>query len=153
VHLGRQLGYDIRFEDMTELGTTFLKYVMDSALLREAKNDPNLDQYSTIILDEAHERALSTDILMGLLKSLAEKRKDLKIIIMSVTLTPSNFKIFSRSARLMAMTNPGSAYPWLRVWFTMVCVPLRTCDVQVRHHGLKATGTFIAIVLMLVLAL
>ena len=115
----RQLGYDIRFEDMTELGTTFLKYVMDSALLREAKNDPNLDQYSTIILDEAHERALS-------LKSLAEKRKDLKIIIMSVTLTPSNFKKFSRSARLMAMTNPGSASE------------LPPLAESVVHHGLCA---------------
>ncbi|KAJ7452520.1 P-loop containing nucleoside triphosphate hydrolase protein [Mycena galericulata] len=73
VQLGRQVGYSIRFEDMTEPGTTFLKYMTDGMLLREAMNDPNLERYSTIILDEAHERTLATDILMGLLKALAKK--------------------------------------------------------------------------------
>ncbi|KAK0435476.1 P-loop containing nucleoside triphosphate hydrolase protein, partial [Desarmillaria tabescens] len=71
VQLGRHVGYSIRFEDMTEPGTTFLKYMTDGMLLREAMNDPNLERYSTIILDEAHERTLATDILMGLLKDLA----------------------------------------------------------------------------------
>jgi len=51
VQLGRQVGYSIRFEDMTEPGTTFLKYMTDGMLLREAMNDPNLERYSTIILD------------------------------------------------------------------------------------------------------
>jgi pre-mRNA-splicing factor ATP-dependent RNA helicase DHX15/PRP43 len=68
VQLGKQVGYSIRFEDMTENGTTFLKYMTDGMLLREAMNDPTLERYSTIILDEAHERTLATDILMGLLK-------------------------------------------------------------------------------------
>ncbi|KAH0835658.1 P-loop containing nucleoside triphosphate hydrolase protein [Lanmaoa asiatica] len=79
VQLGRQVGYSIRFEDMTEPGTTFLKYMTDGMLLREAMNDPDLNRYSTIILDEAHERTLATDILMGLLKLLAKRRSDLKI--------------------------------------------------------------------------
>lgn len=92
VQLGRQVGYSIRFEDMTEPGTTFLKYMTDGMLLREAMNDPNLERYSTIILDEAHERTLATDILMGLLKSLARKRKDLKIIVMSATLDALKFQ-------------------------------------------------------------
>ncbi|KAN0078218.1 P-loop containing nucleoside triphosphate hydrolase protein [Tylopilus felleus] len=70
VQLGRQVGYSIRFE---EPGTTFLKYMTDGMLLREATNDPDLNRYSTIILDEAHERTLATDILMGLLKSLAKR--------------------------------------------------------------------------------
>ena len=92
VQLGRQVGYSIRFEDMTEPGTTFLKYMTDDMLLREAMNDPELQRYSTIILDEAHERTLATDILMGLLKALAKKRKDLKIIVMSATLDALKFR-------------------------------------------------------------
>lgn len=71
VQLGKQVGYSIRFEDMTEQGTTFLKYMTDGMLLREAMNDPELSRYSTIILDEAHERTLATDILMGLLKDVS----------------------------------------------------------------------------------
>jgi len=70
VQLGKQVGYSIRFEDMTEHGTTFLKYMTDGMLLREAMSDPLLTRYSTIILDEAHERTLATDILMGLLKEV-----------------------------------------------------------------------------------
>ncbi|KAH9979535.1 P-loop containing nucleoside triphosphate hydrolase protein [Lactifluus volemus] len=96
VSLGKQVGYSIRFEDMTEPGTTFLKYMTDGMLLREAMHDPDLERYSTIILDEAHERTLATDILMGLLKSLAKRRKDLKIIVMSATLDALKFqKYFS----------------------------------------------------------
>jgi pre-mRNA-splicing factor ATP-dependent RNA helicase DHX15/PRP43 len=76
VQLGKQVGYSIRFEDMTEPGTTFLKYMTDGMLLREAMNDPKLERYSTIILDEAHERTLATDILMGLLKDVSFAQAD-----------------------------------------------------------------------------
>lgn len=68
VQLGRHVGYSIPFEDMTEPGTTFLNYVTDGTLLREAMDGPNLERYSTIILDKAHKRTLATDILMGILK-------------------------------------------------------------------------------------
>ncbi|KAJ4470361.1 P-loop containing nucleoside triphosphate hydrolase protein [Lentinula edodes] len=94
VQLGKQVGYSIRFEDMTESGTTFLKYMTDGMLLREAMNDKELSRYSTIILDEAHERTLATDILMGLLKNLAKRRKDLKIIVMSATLDAVKFQSY-----------------------------------------------------------
>ncbi|KAG9047075.1 DEAH-box ATP-dependent RNA helicase prp43 [Tulasnella sp. UAMH 9824] len=92
VELGKQVGYTIRFEDMTEAGTTFLKYMTDGMLLREAMNDPTLSRYSTVILDEAHERTLATDILMGLLKDIARNRSDLKIIVMSATLDALKFQ-------------------------------------------------------------
>ena len=92
VTLGKQVGYAIRFEDMTDPDTTFLKYVTDGLLLREVMNDPNLDRYSTIILDEAHERSVAMDILMGLLKDVVKRRTDLKIIIMSATLDALKFQ-------------------------------------------------------------
>ncbi|KAJ7796641.1 P-loop containing nucleoside triphosphate hydrolase protein [Mycena olivaceomarginata] len=96
VELGRHVGYSIRFENMTEPGTTLLQYMTDGMLLSEVMNDPNLERYSAIILDEAHERSLATDILMGLLKALAKKRADLKIIVMSATLDALKFqKYFS----------------------------------------------------------
>ncbi|CDO68562.1 hypothetical protein BN946_scf184998.g59 [Trametes cinnabarina] len=105
VPLGKQVGYSIRFEDMTEPGTTFLKYMTDGMLLREAMNDPELNRYSTIILDEAHERTLATDILMGLLKDIAKRRSDLKLVIMSATLDAQKFQ------KYFSLTGPANPAP------------------------------------------
>ncbi|KAG8725258.1 DEAH-box ATP-dependent RNA helicase prp43 [Ceratobasidium sp. 395] len=105
VQLGKQVGYSIRFEDMTQEGTTFLKYMTDGMLLREAMVDRDLKRYSTIILDEVHERTLATDILMGLLKGIAKRRDDLKIIIMSATLDALKFqKYFSTETTTIYFT-------------------------------------------------
>ncbi|KAF7416226.1 DEAH-box ATP-dependent RNA helicase prp43 [Pleurotus ostreatus] len=120
VQLGRQVGYSIRFEDMTESGITFLKYMTDGMLLREAMNDPDLQRYSTIILDEAHERTLATDILMGLLKALAKRRADLKIIIMSATVDAVKFqKYFSLRSDTKAplFKVPGRTHP-VEIFYT-----------------------------------
>ncbi|KAH7919672.1 P-loop containing nucleoside triphosphate hydrolase protein [Leucogyrophana mollusca] len=120
VQLGRQVGYSIRFEDMTEPGTTFLKYMTDGMLLREAMNDPDLQRYSTIILDEAHERTLATDILMGLLKALAKRRPDLKIIIMSATLDALKFQKYfglTTDAAAPLFKVPGRTHP-VEVFYT-----------------------------------
>jgi pre-mRNA-splicing factor ATP-dependent RNA helicase DHX15/PRP43 len=118
VTLGKQVGYSIRFEDMTEPGTTFLKYMTDGMLLREAMNDPDLERYSTIILDEAHERTLATDILMGLLKSLVKRRKDLKIIVMSATLDALKFqKYFTIDETAPLFKVPGRTHP-VEIFYT-----------------------------------
>lgn len=73
VKLGEHVGYTIRFEDKSS-SATVLKYMTDGMLLREAMNDPSLEKYSIIILDEAHERTLATDVLFGLLKEVIKTR-------------------------------------------------------------------------------
>jgi pre-mRNA-splicing factor ATP-dependent RNA helicase DHX15/PRP43 len=91
VLLGQEVGYSIRFEDCSSQ-KTLLKYMTDGMLLREAMSDPLLESYSCVLLDEAHERTLATDILMGLLKEVAKQRPDLKII--------GKFKISTRIIHL-----------------------------------------------------
>lgn len=114
VNLGDEVGYSIRFEDVT-CQKTILKYMTDGMLLREAMNDNNLQRYSTIILDEAHERTLATDILMGLLKEIALRRSDLKIIVMSATLDAQKFQTYFDNAPLLAV--PGRTFP-VEIFYT-----------------------------------
>lgn len=75
--IGQEVGYSIRFDDCSSAATR-IKFVTDGVLLREALTDSNLSRYSIVILDEAHERSLQTDILMGILKMLLSKRSDLR---------------------------------------------------------------------------
>ncbi|KAH8425390.1 DEAH-box ATP-dependent RNA helicase PRP43 [Aspergillus melleus] len=114
VTLGEEVGYSIRFEDMTS-PKTVLKYMTDGMLLREAMNDHNLNRYSTIILDEAHERTMATDVLMGLLKEVVLRRPDLKIIIMSATLDAQKFQRYFNDAPLLAV--PGRTHP-VEIFYT-----------------------------------
>ncbi|KAJ9563646.1 hypothetical protein OSB04_008806 [Centaurea solstitialis] len=83
--LGHEVGYSIRFEDCTS-DKTVLKYMTDGMLLRQFLGQPDLKSYSVVMVDEAHERTLSTDILFGLVKDIARLRPDLKLLISSATL-------------------------------------------------------------------
>eukprot|EP01119_Soliformovum_irregulare_P005784 TRINITY_DN1752_c0_g2_i1.p1 TRINITY_DN1752_c0_g2~~TRINITY_DN1752_c0_g2_i1.p1 ORF type:complete len:419 (-),score=110.75 TRINITY_DN1752_c0_g2_i1:916-2172(-) len=104
VPLGEEVGYSIRFEDVSG-PKTILKYLTDGMLLREAMNDPLLERYGVLILDEAHERTLSTDVLFGLLKEVLKKRPDMKLIVMSATLEAEKFQEYFDNAPLMKV--PG----------------------------------------------
>ncbi|KAK7510955.1 putative ATP dependent RNA helicase [Phyllosticta citriasiana] len=92
-NLGQEVGYSIRFEDVTS-EVTKIKFLTDGLLLREALVDPLLSRYSVIMVDEAHERSLSSDVLLGLLKKIRKKRSDLRIIVSSATLQAEDFLKF-----------------------------------------------------------
>jgi pre-mRNA-splicing factor ATP-dependent RNA helicase DHX38/PRP16 len=93
VELGQEVGYAIRFEDLTS-ESTVIKYMTDGVLLRESLREADLDRYSAIIMDEAHERSLHTDVLFGILKKVVARRRDLKLIVTSATLNADKFSDF-----------------------------------------------------------
>ncbi|CCF39391.1 helicase associated domain-containing protein [Colletotrichum higginsianum] len=108
VKLGSTVGYAIRFEDCTSKETV-IKYMTDGVLLRESLNEPDLDRYSCVIMDEAHERALNTDILMGLFKKILQRRRDLKLIVTSATMNAKRFSDFYGGAPEFII--PGRTFP------------------------------------------
>ncbi|KIR24892.1 pre-mRNA-splicing factor ATP-dependent RNA helicase DHX16 [Cryptococcus deuterogattii LA55] len=108
VRLGQEVGYSIRFEDMTS-DKTVLKYMTDGMLLREFLTDPELSTYSALVIDEAHERTLSTDILFGLVKDIARFRPDLRLLISSATLNAQKFADFFDQAPIFDV--PGRRFP------------------------------------------
>jgi len=114
VPLGQEVGYTIRFEDCSS-PKTILKYQTDGMLLREAMSDPHLDGYQIVLLDEAHERTLATDILMGVLKEVIKQRPDLKLVIMSATLDAGKFQTYFDGAPLMNV--PGRTHP-VEIFYT-----------------------------------
>jgi len=91
--LGAEVGYAIRFEDVTS-EKTVVKFMTDGVLLRESLTEKDLDSYSAVIMDEAHERSLHTDVLFGILRQVIRRRRDLKLIVTSATLNASLFSDF-----------------------------------------------------------
>ncbi|CAN0492661.1 unnamed protein product, partial [Ectocarpus sp. 12 AP-2014] len=91
--LGEEVGYSIRFEDRTGPRTR-IKYMTDGVLVRECLEDPYLSRYGVVMLDEAHERSIDTDILFGLLKRALARRPDLRAVITSATLDVERFAAF-----------------------------------------------------------
>lgn len=108
VKLGNEVGYAIRFEDCTS-ERTVIKYMTDGTLHREFLSEPDLQSYSVMIIDEAHERTLHTDILFGLVKDIARFRSDLKLLISSATLDALKFSAFFDEAPIFKI--PGRRFP------------------------------------------
>lgn len=99
VKLGEEVGYTIRFEDVTNPAATMIKFLTDGVLLREIMNDPLLTKYSVIMVDEAHERSISTDILLGLLKKIQRRRPELRLIISSATIEAKSMSDFFQNSK------------------------------------------------------
>jgi ATP-dependent helicase HrpA len=108
VELGQEVGYQVRFTD-TSSKKTLVKVMTDGILLNAMQNDRDLRQYDTIIIDEAHERSLNIDFLLGYLKQLLPKRKDLKVIITSATIDPQSFSRHFSDAPIIEVS--GRTFP------------------------------------------
>jgi len=111
--LGRHVGYKIRFTDRTS-PASYVKLMTDGILLAETQGDPELRQYDTIIIDEAHERSLNVDFLLGYLRQLVPRRPDLKVIVTSATLDAERFArhfVDARGAPAPVIEVSGRLYP------------------------------------------
>ncbi|XP_023577699.1 putative pre-mRNA-splicing factor ATP-dependent RNA helicase DHX16 isoform X1 [Octodon degus] len=108
VKLGNEVGYSIRFEDCTS-ERTVLRYMTDGMLLREFLSEPDLASYSVVMVDEAHERTLHTDVLFGLIKDVARFRPELKVLVASATLDTARFSTFFDDAPVFRI--PGRRFP------------------------------------------
>src|SRR5690606_22383340 len=124
--LGEVVGYQVRFNDRVRPGAT-VKLMTDGILLAETQRDRHLRQYDTIIIDEAHERSLNIDFLLGYLKQLLPRRPDLKIIITSATIDADRFAQHFASA-------PGQPAP-------IIEVSGRTYPVEIRYRPVQGNGT------------
>ncbi len=105
---GESVGYKIRFHDKTH-DQSLIKLMTDGILLAESQNDPYLNQYDTIIIDEAHERSLNIDFLLGYMRWLLPRRSDLKLIITSATIDPERFSKHFNNAPIINVS--GRTYP------------------------------------------
>ncbi|CAG9990236.1 unnamed protein product [Clonostachys byssicola] len=106
--VGEEVGYSVRFMDRTSPATR-IKYMTDGMLQREILMDPDINRYSVIMLDEAHERTIATDVLFALLKKALKRRPDLRVIVTSATLNAEKFSDYFFECPIL--TIPGRTFP------------------------------------------
>ncbi|XP_058535533.1 probable ATP-dependent RNA helicase DHX35 isoform X1 [Ochotona princeps] len=152
--LGHEVGYCIRFDDCTHPQATRIKFLTDGMLVREMMVDPLLTKYSAIMLDEAHERTLYTDIAIGLLKKIQKKRGDLRLIVASATLDAEKFRDFfnqnetsdpSRDTCVI-LTVEGRTFP-VDIFYLQSPVPdyiKSTVETVMKIHQTEADGDILA---------
>ena len=116
--VGQTVGYSVRFDECSSARETRIKYLTDGMLLREFLSDPLLSRYNCVVVDEAHERTLRTDIIFGLLKRLLSgpRRDTLTAIIMSASMNPQKFIDYFEDARVL--TVPGRQHP-VRLFYAL----------------------------------
>uniref|UniRef100_A0A183BW77 RNA helicase n=1 Tax=Globodera pallida TaxID=36090 RepID=A0A183BW77_GLOPA len=108
VELSDVVGYSIRFEEAAGYNT-LLKYCTDGMLLAESSRDEMLMRYDLILLDEVHERSMITDVIMGLVKRIMQRRPELRVVVMSASLKTGNFEHYFYGCRLMQIA--GRSFP------------------------------------------
>nr|XP_045013680.1 probable ATP-dependent RNA helicase DHX35 isoform X1 [Jaculus jaculus] len=152
--LGHEVGYCIRFDDCTDPRATRIKFLTDGMLVREMMVDPLLTKYSAIMLDEAHERTLYTDIAIGLLKKIQKKRGDLRLIVASATMDAEKFRDFFNQNETsdptrdtcVILTVEGRTFP-VDIFYLQSPVPdyiKSTVDTVVKIHQTEGDGDILA---------
>ncbi|XP_010638371.1 probable ATP-dependent RNA helicase DHX35 isoform X1 [Fukomys damarensis] len=152
--LGHEVGYCIRFDDCTDPLATRIKFLTDGMLVREMMLDPLLTKYSVIMLDEAHERTLYTDIAIGLLKKIQKKRGDLRLIVASATLDAEKFRDFFNQNETsdptrdtcVILTVEGRTFP-VDIFYLQSPVPdyiKSTVETVVKIHQTEGDGDILA---------
>ncbi|XP_057270304.1 probable ATP-dependent RNA helicase DHX35 isoform X1 [Pezoporus wallicus] len=152
--LGHEVGYCIRFDDCTDPQATRIKFLTDGMLVREMMADPLLTRYSVLMLDEAHERTLYTDIAIGLLRKIQKKRGDLRLIVASATLDAEKFKNFfnqndtgdpSKDTSVI-LTVEGRTFP-VDIFYIQSPVPdyvKSTVETAMKIHQMENDGDILA---------
>jgi ATP-dependent RNA helicase DDX35 len=138
--VGEIVGYSVRFDEKFDAEKTRIKYMTDGMLIREMMSDPLLTKYSVIMLDEAHERTLSTDILVGLVRKVLRKRLDLRIIVSSATVDAKEFFDFFNSP------NENHINPSLRDSTAILSIPGRIFPVDIFYTEKPVANYFNATV-------
>ena len=134
--LGGSVGYKIRFQEKGDKDGT-IRLMTDGILLAEAQGDPFLSQYDTIIVDEAHERSLNIDFILGILRTLIRRRKDLKVIVTSATIDTEKFSKAFDGAPIIEVS--GRTYP-----VEVIHRPLKTKEDSFVDEAVKAMDDIIA---------
>ncbi|XP_025086245.1 probable ATP-dependent RNA helicase DHX35 [Pomacea canaliculata] len=152
--LGNEVGYTIRFDDCSDPSATRILFMTDGMMIREIMKDPLLSKYSVILLDEAHERALNTDIILGLLRKIQKKRPDLRLLVASATLDAEEMRDFFNTNETgdpekdtsTILTVEGREYP-VDVHYTLDPVPdylKATVDTVMKIHFNERPGDVLA---------